>query len=112
MRVFIRISYLGTLYAGWQVQPGRPTVQGVFRAEVIHEAGAGRVRIVIGADRFLRGMVRRIAGSLVLTGKGRITPQEYLRMLETGDRFPRIFSVPARGLHLTQVEYPWPGMSR
>jgi tRNA pseudouridine38-40 synthase len=43
------LAYVGTRYAGWQVQPGRPTVQGILEErlgrmlrEVVRLAGAGR----------------------------------------------------------------------
>jgi tRNA pseudouridine38-40 synthase len=43
------IAYVGTSFAGWQIQPGRPTVQGVIEAalgrmlgETTRLAGAGR----------------------------------------------------------------------
>src|SRR5262245_4433117 len=43
------VSYVGTRYAGWQVQPGRPTVQGILEErlgrmlqEPMRLAGAGR----------------------------------------------------------------------
>ncbi|MEK7798441.1 MAG: tRNA pseudouridine(38-40) synthase TruA [Acidobacteriota bacterium] len=43
------VAYVGTRYAGWQVQPGRPTIQGVLEdriarmlRESIRIAGAGR----------------------------------------------------------------------
>ena len=45
----VRIEYLGTLYHGWQVQPDRPTVQGLLEAalsrltgEKVRISGAGR----------------------------------------------------------------------
>jgi tRNA pseudouridine38-40 synthase len=43
------VAYVGTRYAGWQVQPGRPTIQGVLEdriarmlQEPVRLAGAGR----------------------------------------------------------------------
>ncbi len=45
----IVVSYVGTRFAGWQVQPGRPTVQGILEErlgrmlqEPVRIAGAGR----------------------------------------------------------------------
>jgi tRNA pseudouridine38-40 synthase len=45
----ITVAYVGTRYAGWQVQPGRPTIQGLLEdrlallvGEPIRIAGAGR----------------------------------------------------------------------
>jgi tRNA pseudouridine38-40 synthase len=43
------VSYVGTRFAGWQVQPGRPTVQGILEEQIgrmlqepVRLAGAGR----------------------------------------------------------------------
>src|SRR5208337_5364982 len=48
-RIKILLSYDGTEYHGWQVQPGLPTIQGVLEgviAEIggraVHVAGSGR----------------------------------------------------------------------
>ena len=59
-RYFIYISYLGTNYRGWQVQPGKPTVQGfleealsVVLQEKIAVTGAGRTDTGVHAERFV-----------------------------------------------------------
>lgn len=61
----------------------------------------------ITANRFLRGMVRAITGTLVKAGKGLITPDEFDEIIRKGDRSLAGVSVPAHGLYLTQVEYPF-----
>lgn len=59
-RYFIYISYLGTNYRGWQVQPGKPTVQGfmtdalsVILQEKITVTGAGRTDTGVHAEQFV-----------------------------------------------------------
>lgn len=59
----------------------------------------------IEADRFLRGMVRLWAGTLVEIGRGRLEPGVVRTILETGDRGLAGPSLPACGLTLVRVEY-------
>ncbi|HEX7809292.1 MAG TPA: tRNA pseudouridine(38-40) synthase TruA [Thermoanaerobaculia bacterium] len=55
------------------------------------------IRIVVTADGFLRYQVRRIAGSLIETGRGRLDPRE----LWTEARW----TAPAKGLLLREIVY-------
>ena len=60
----------------------------------------------ISANRFLRGMVRLIVGLSLNAGVGKLSIDLVKESLETQTRIPGIWSVPARGLFLTAVEYP------
>lgn len=59
----------------------------------------------IRADRFLRNMVRAIVGTMIETGRGKISPNDFERILESRNRSSAGMSAPARGLFLTSVEY-------
>jgi len=59
----------------------------------------------IAADRFLRNMVRAIVGTLLDVGKGKIDVVGFKEVLESRDRGEAGYSVPAKGLTLTKVEY-------
>ena len=61
----------------------------------------------VRADRFLTGMVRRIVGTLLLAGSGKVAPDLILDALREGRSLPKSVSVPARGLHLWDVAYPY-----
>lgn len=61
----------------------------------------------ISADRFLRNMVRAIVGTLVEVGLGKSTVQDVRNIIESRDRNKAGFSVPAHGLYLTKVIYPY-----
>jgi tRNA pseudouridine38-40 synthase len=63
------------------------------------------VRIVVTADGFLRYMVRRIAGSLIEIGRGKIDPGALQRSLEPAFESAR-WTAPAKGLTLLDVLYP------
>jgi tRNA pseudouridine38-40 synthase len=60
----------------------------------------------ISADRFLRNMVRAIVGSLLQVGRGRMTIEGFMAMIEAKDRRMAGESVPAQGLYLNRVVYP------
>lgn len=61
----------------------------------------------ISADRFLRNMVRAIVGTLMLVGKGDIEPEAVRGIIESKNRSNAGTSVPACGLYLTEVKYPY-----
>lgn len=61
----------------------------------------------ITADRFLRNMVRAIVGSLLEVGKERISIEEFRQIIEQKDRQKAGASVPAKGLFLTNISYPY-----
>jgi tRNA pseudouridine38-40 synthase len=61
----------------------------------------------ISADRFLRNMVRAIVGTLIMVGKQEIEPEAVRAIIESKNRSNAGTSVPACGLYLTQVRYPF-----
>ncbi|WP_396166357.1 tRNA pseudouridine(38-40) synthase TruA [Flavobacterium sp.] len=66
-----------------------------------------RLVFTIAADRFLRNMVRAIVGTMVNIGLEKVSLQEFSTIIEGKDRNKAGFSVPAHGLYLTKVEYPF-----
>jgi tRNA pseudouridine38-40 synthase len=61
----------------------------------------------IGANRFLRGMVRLIVGMSLNVALGKITLESVRESLETQTRLERSWSAPADGLFLTRVTYEY-----
>jgi tRNA pseudouridine38-40 synthase len=60
----------------------------------------------IEGNRFLRGMVRSIVGTLLEIGMGKWTVENLKQILESKSRQEAGRSVPAHGLHLVKVAYP------
>ncbi|MFT6865929.1 MAG: tRNA pseudouridine38-40 synthase [Cyclobacteriaceae bacterium] len=60
----------------------------------------------VSANRFLRGMVRAMVGTLLEIGQGRMTIEQLKLVLESGDRRKAGRAVPPEGLYLTWVSYP------
>jgi len=61
----------------------------------------------IAADRFLRNMVRAIVGTLISVGKKEIGPEAVRKIIESKNRSNAGVSVPACGLYLMEVKYPY-----
>ena len=59
----------------------------------------------ITANRFLRNMVRAVVGTLVEVGRGRMSLDEFRRVIENGQRAQAGESMPAKALFLERVEY-------
>lgn len=60
----------------------------------------------IHANRFLRGMVRILVGTMLEVGKGKMSLMEFRQVIEGKDRVAAGFAAPAQGLYLTHVAYP------
>ena len=60
----------------------------------------------IKANRFLRGMVRALVGTMLRLGRGKITVEDFRKIIEDHDCALASFGVPPQGLFLVSVEYP------
>jgi tRNA pseudouridine38-40 synthase len=67
----------------------------------------GSITFNISADRFLRNMVRAIVGTLLPIGRSEMEPEGVRAIIESKDRSNAGVSVPACGLYLTQIIYPY-----
>lgn len=61
----------------------------------------------ITADRFLRNMVRAIVGTLLEAGEGKLSEGDFKAIFESKNRSEAGMSVPATGLYLCDVNYPY-----
>ncbi len=60
----------------------------------------------IEANRFLRNMVRAIVGTLLLVGRGKLSLDDFRRIIEQKERCAAGDSAEPEALFLTQVKYP------
>lgn len=65
-----------------------------------------RVWVACRANGFLQRMVRNIAGSLALVGRGRHPPARIAQILKARSREAAGPAAPAQGLYLRRIEYP------
>lgn len=61
----------------------------------------------VEANRFLRGMIRLIVGMCLNVGRGKVTIPQVKHALENQARLHDDWSVPAKGLFLNKVAYPY-----
>lgn len=60
----------------------------------------------VKANRFLRGMVRGLTGTMLQVGRGKLSIEEFRQIMEAKDCTQADFAVPGHGLFLANVEYP------
>jgi tRNA pseudouridine38-40 synthase len=60
----------------------------------------------VRANRFLRGMVRGLVGTMLHVGRNKLSVDEFEKIIESGDPAKADFSVPGHGLFLVAVNYP------
>ncbi|TRX48892.1 tRNA pseudouridine(38-40) synthase TruA [Fulvivirga sp. M361] len=60
----------------------------------------------ITANRFLRGMVRAIVGTLLDVGTAKRPTEDFITIIKSRDRRKAGSAAPAQGLFLTSVKYP------
>jgi len=60
----------------------------------------------IDSNRFLRGMIRGLVGTMLQVGRGQITMDQWHDIIVSNDEQRVEFSTPAYGLYLSAIEYP------
>ena len=75
-------------------------------SEAFWEQKDNQIVFTISADRFLRNMVRAIVGTLLLVGKNKLSQDDFTAILEQKNRALAGESAPAKGLFLTDIQYP------
>lgn len=71
------------------------TIRTITAVDITHDAPV--ITISVTADGFLRFMVRRIAGSLIEAGRGRLEPEQLFDSAR--------WTAPAKGLTLEEIRY-------
>lgn len=73
--------------------------------EAFWEQKENELTFYISANRFLRNMVRAIVGTLKDVGLGKISKEDFRKIIESKNRSNAGLSVPAKGLFLTNIKY-------
>lgn len=79
----------------------------IKEAEWENHEDRGQVVFYIRSNRFLRGMVRGIVGTLMRVGQGKISVDDFQEIIVSKDRQKVYFDAPPEGLYLMHVEYPF-----
>lgn len=77
----------------------------IFEANWV--ADGGSITFTISANRFLRNMVRAIVGTLIEIGRGKMSVEDFCKIIEAKDRGKAGSSAAANALFLEEIEYPY-----
>jgi tRNA pseudouridine38-40 synthase len=86
----------------------RKMTREIFSSELVREPSSEELSYVVRGRSFLRYMVRKMVGTLIEVGKGRIGPGGIAEIFEMRDRSRSGPTVPPEGLYLVSLEYPDP----
>ena len=70
------------------------------------ELQGDQLKFIVKADRFLRGMIRALVGTLIDVGRGKLSVEDFVAILEAKDRRKAGKSASPDGLYLNRVVYP------
>jgi tRNA pseudouridine38-40 synthase len=90
--------------------PARPGPHHCIRTLMVARCERQETRALIycdfTADAFLTGMVRRMVGTLLLVGQGRLCLEEFAHIVQRAEKTHPGSAAPSHGLCLVRVEYP------
>jgi len=79
----------------------------VTSAKLLIDEKGDKLRLEIKANRFLRGMIRKIVARLLEVGNGKVSLDQFEDSLKTGVDFEFKHSAYPDGLYLSKVIYPY-----
>jgi tRNA pseudouridine38-40 synthase len=89
----------------------RTMERAIFESTFVRNEEAETLTYSVHGRSFLRYMVRKMVGTLLDVGRGRLTPEDIPRLFELRDRSKSGPTVPPQGLFLMAVDYPDPADS-
>src|SRR5208282_5909340 len=86
----------------------RNMLRRIHSSEIVREPETEEIAYVVRGQSFLRYMVRKMVGTLLEVGKGRLAPEDIPKLFELRDRSRSGPTVPPEGLYLVSLEFPDP----
>ena len=83
----------------------RSTVREIYSTELVRSADKEELVFTVRGRSFLRYMVRKMVGTLLDVGRGRLVPEDIDRLFEIRDRSRSGPTVPPQGLCMVSVEH-------
>jgi tRNA pseudouridine38-40 synthase len=101
--------------AKWDILPGQhlvlkpfdPGDSGRLLVQPYQFTQGEILRFTITSNRFLRGMVRKIVGTLLMIGKGKVSLDEFMETVHNKKDFRIHYLAPPNGLFLSKIRYPF-----
>ncbi len=91
-----------------EVDKDKSPVRMICRSEVERHAEREEIVYVVTGKSFLRYMVRKIVGTLLDVGRGKLRPEDIAGVFEARDRSRSGPTAPPDGLYLVNLKYPEP----
>lgn len=87
----------------------RSTVREIYSSELVRSEDGEELVFTVKGKSFLRYMVRKMVGTLLEIGRGKMVPDDILRLYQIKDRSKSGPTVPPQGLCMVQVLHhePW-----
>jgi tRNA pseudouridine38-40 synthase len=86
----------------------RSTEREIYSTELVRSADGEELVFTVRGRSFLRYMVRKMVGTLLDVGRGKLKPEDIDRLYELRDRSKSGPTVPAHGLCMVSVEHEEP----
>src|SRR6202171_5514416 len=83
----------------------RSTEREIFSTELARSADGEELVFTVRGRSFLRYMVRKMMGTLLDVGRGKLKPDDIDRLYELGDRSKSGPTVPSQGLVMVEVQH-------
>jgi tRNA pseudouridine38-40 synthase len=83
----------------------RSTVREIYASELLNSADGEELTFTVRGRSFLRYMVRKMTGTLLDVGRGKLTPDDIQRLYQLKDRSKSGPTVPPQGLCMVSVEH-------
>ena len=83
----------------------RSTEREIFATELVHSPDNEELVFTVRGRSFLRYMVRKMVGTLLDVGRGRLQPEDIERLFEMRDRSKSGPTVPPQGLVMVEVQH-------
>jgi tRNA pseudouridine38-40 synthase len=83
----------------------RSTEREIYSAELARTADDEELVFTVSGRSFLRYMVRKMVGTLLDVGRGRLKPEDVDRLYESKDRSKAGPTMPAQGLVMVEVQH-------
>jgi tRNA pseudouridine38-40 synthase len=98
-------SFAGSEWHDEDSGEAKPAVRNIFLSRLLWRPRTSLLIYEVCGSGFLQHMVRNMIGTLMEVGKGKLLPQDVVRILGARDRTRAGPTAPARGLCLAKVEY-------
>ncbi len=96
-------------YTDFSTFSKRNTQVKTYNCRILHSywtQGEGELVYHVRANRFLRGMVRGLVGTMLRVGRGKLSMEQFREAINAKDCTKADFAVPPQGLFLMEVAYP------